>query len=103
MPSICFNDTPPAGAVLPFVANANGYQFILCSCNDPSGNPLLANSFYTNHTNFGMAAVKFKPAKRGRSQYPATASPTLTAASRSSMFCSLSAQYSTSTSNLWRT
>jgi hypothetical protein len=24
----------------------------------------MANSFYTNHTNFGMAVVRFKPAKR---------------------------------------
>jgi len=55
---ICFNDTPPPGVVLPFVVNAGS-----CALNDPA-NPLLANSFYTNHTNFGMAAVRFKPAKR---------------------------------------
>jgi hypothetical protein len=24
----------------------------------------MANSYYTNHTNFGMATVRFKPAKR---------------------------------------
>jgi hypothetical protein len=59
---ICFNDTPPAGVILPFVANANGTTSF-CALND-SGNPLLANSFYTNHTNFGMATVRFKPAKR---------------------------------------
>ena len=34
-----------------------------CAANDPA-NPLLANSFYTNHTNFGMATVRFKPIKR---------------------------------------
>ena len=55
---ICFNDTPPTGVILPFVANAAS-----CAANDPA-NPLLANSYYTNHTNFGMAAVRFKPAKR---------------------------------------
>jgi hypothetical protein len=59
---ICFNDTPPTGVNLPFVNNANG-STSFCALND-SGNPLLANSFYTNHTNFGMATVRFKPAKR---------------------------------------
>jgi hypothetical protein len=59
---ICFNDTPPAGVILPFVATANGTTSF-CALNDP-GNPLLANSYYTNHTNFGMAAIRFKPAKR---------------------------------------
>jgi hypothetical protein len=59
---ICFNDTPPPGVILPFVASANGTTSF-CALNDP-GNPLLANSYYTNHTNFGMAAVRFKPAKR---------------------------------------
>src|ERR1700723_97023 len=59
---ICFNDTPPAGVILPFVANANGTTSF-CALND-AGNPLLANSYYTNHTNFGMAAIRFKPAKR---------------------------------------
>ena len=57
---ICFNDTPPAGAILPFVANAANNN---CAGNDPSNN-LMANSYYTNHTNFGMATVRFKPAKR---------------------------------------
>jgi hypothetical protein len=55
---ICFNDTPPTGVILPFVANASS-----CAANDPA-NPLLANSFYTNHTHFGLAAVRFIPAKR---------------------------------------
>jgi hypothetical protein len=59
---ICFNDTPPPGVILPFVANANGITSF-CALNDPA-NPLLANSYYTNHTNFGMAAVRFKPTKR---------------------------------------
>jgi len=57
---ICFNDTPPAGVILPFVANANNNN---CGGNDPANN-LMTNSYYTNHTNFGMAAVRFKPAKR---------------------------------------
>ena len=55
---ICFNDTPPAGVNLPFVTNAAS-----CAVNDPA-NPLLANSFYTNHTHFGMGTVRFKPVKR---------------------------------------
>ncbi|MGB7331196.1 MAG: hypothetical protein WBD25_07410 [Terriglobales bacterium] len=57
---ICFNDTPPTGVILPFVANADNND---CAGNDTSNN-LMANSFYTNHTNFGMATVRFKPAKR---------------------------------------
>jgi hypothetical protein len=55
---ICFNDTPPIGVILPFVTNAAS-----CAANDPA-NPLLANSFYTNHTHFGMSTVRFKPVKR---------------------------------------
>jgi hypothetical protein len=55
---ICFNDTPPTGITLPFVANAGS-----CAANEPA-NPLLANSYYTNHTHFGMTAVRFNPAKR---------------------------------------
>jgi hypothetical protein len=55
---ICFNDTPPTGVSLPFVTDAAS-----CAANDPA-NPLLANSFYTNHTHFGMTTVRFKPEKR---------------------------------------
>jgi hypothetical protein len=55
---ICFADSPPAGVTLPFVASAGS-----CAANDPS-NPLLANSFYTNHTQFGMTTVRFKFDKR---------------------------------------
>jgi hypothetical protein len=40
------------------VANAGS-----CAANEPA-NPLLANSYYTNHTHFGMTAVRFNPAKR---------------------------------------
>jgi len=57
---ICFNDTPPTGVILPFVANANNND---CAGNDTSNN-LLANSYYTNHTNFGMATVRFRATKR---------------------------------------
>jgi hypothetical protein len=57
---ICFNDTPPMGVTLPFVANANNNN---CAGNDTANN-LMANSYYTNHTNFGMAAIRFKPEKR---------------------------------------
>jgi hypothetical protein len=55
---ICFNDTPPIGVTLPFVTSAAS-----CAVND-AANPLLANSFYTNHTHFGMSTVRFKPVKR---------------------------------------
>jgi hypothetical protein len=57
---ICFNDTPPTGVNLPFVADATNNN---CAGNDTANN-LMANSFYTNHTNFGMAAIRFRPAKR---------------------------------------
>jgi hypothetical protein len=57
---ICFNDTPPAGVILPFVTNATNNN---CAGNDTSNN-LMANSYYTNHTNFGMVAIRFKPEKR---------------------------------------
>jgi hypothetical protein len=57
---ICFNDTPPAGVILPFVADATNNN---CAGNDTANN-LMADSYYTNHTNFGMASVRFKPAKR---------------------------------------
>jgi hypothetical protein len=55
---ICFNDTPPAGVVLPIVVNAGS-----CAANDPA-NPLLANVAYMNHTQYGMGALMFKPVKR---------------------------------------
>ena len=57
---ICFNDTPPTGVILPFVANATNND---CAGNDTSNN-LMANSYYSNHTNFGMATVRFKAMKR---------------------------------------
>jgi len=43
---------------LPFVTNAGS-----CAANDPT-NPLLANSFYTNHTQFGLVTARFKFDKR---------------------------------------
>jgi len=55
---ICFADTPPTGVTLPFVKGAAS-----CAANEPS-NPLLANSFYTNHAQFGMATLRFKFDKR---------------------------------------
>jgi hypothetical protein len=57
---ICFNDTPPAGVILPFVANATNNN---CGGNDTANN-LMAGSYYTNHTHFGMASIRFKPEKR---------------------------------------
>ncbi len=55
---ICFNDTPPAGVVLPVVANAQD-----CTGLDPN-NPLLTDSYYQNNTHFGMGAIVIKPAPR---------------------------------------
>jgi hypothetical protein len=60
---ICFNDTPPTGVTLPFVSGATTGTGTFCTTNDPA-NPLLNTSYYTNHTNFGMAAIRFKPEKR---------------------------------------
>jgi opacity protein-like surface antigen len=55
---ICFNDTPPAGVVLPVVTNAGD-----CSAND-AANPLLTDSYYQNNTHFGMFALMVKPLPR---------------------------------------
>ena len=60
---ICFNDTPPTGVILPFVTSATTGAGTFCTTNEP-GNPLLNTSYYTNHTNFGMTSVRFKPEKR---------------------------------------
>jgi len=67
---ICFADTPPTGVTLPFVTGANS---LVNNCGNTlnaigvevlSANPLQNNSYYTNHTNFGMTTVRFKPQKR---------------------------------------
>ena len=60
---ICFADTPPTGVTLPFVTGATTGTGTFCTTNE-SANPLLNNSYYTNHTHFGMAAIRFKPEKR---------------------------------------
>ncbi|MGA7565194.1 MAG: hypothetical protein WBW53_03900 [Terriglobales bacterium] len=60
---ICFNDTPPTGVILPFVTSATTGAGTFCTTNEP-GNPLLNTSYYTNHTNFGMTSVRFKPEER---------------------------------------
>ena len=60
---ICFNDTPPTGVILPFVTGATTGAGTFCTTNE-SANPLLNTSYYTNHTNFGMTAIRFKPDKR---------------------------------------
>ncbi len=60
---ICFNDTPPTGVTLPFVTGATTGKGTFCTTNE-SANPLLNKSYYTNHTNFGMTAIRFKPEKR---------------------------------------
>jgi hypothetical protein len=58
---ICFADTPPIGVTLGFVSGAG-----VCpdTAKPPLPDPLYNNAYYTNHTNFGMATVRFKPAKR---------------------------------------
>ncbi|MGB8014043.1 MAG: hypothetical protein WCF68_20680 [Terriglobales bacterium] len=67
---ICFNDTPPTGVILPFVTGATSPVNYCGNALNGSGvevlssNPLLNNSYYTNHTNFGMSTIRFKPAKR---------------------------------------
>ncbi len=67
---ICFNDTPPTGVTLPFVTGATSLVGNCGNTLNTSGvevlgaNPLLANSYYTNHTHFGMTAIRFKPEKR---------------------------------------
>ncbi len=60
---ICFADTPPTGVSLPVVTNATTGPGTFCTTNE-SANPLLANSYYTNHTHFGMTTIRFKPEKR---------------------------------------
>jgi hypothetical protein len=50
---LCFNDTPPVGVSLPFVTKATNNN---CAGNDTANN-LMANSYCTNHTNFGMTTV----------------------------------------------
>jgi hypothetical protein len=62
---ICFDDTPPAGVNLPFVTSATACPGpIVPPATVATTNPLLANSFYTNNTNFGMATVRFNLDKR---------------------------------------
>ena len=66
----CFNDTPPAGVTLPFVTGATTPVNYCGNTLNSSGvevlgaNPLLNTSYYTNHTNFGMTTIRFKPEKR---------------------------------------
>jgi len=55
---ICFDDVPPTGVTLPFVSSAGS-----CAAHE-SSNPLLGSSYYTNHTQFGMATVRFRFDKR---------------------------------------
>ena len=62
---VCFADTPPTGVTLPFVSGAG-------TCTGPAFtapatapvDPLLNYSTYTNHTQFGMALVRYKFDKR---------------------------------------
>jgi hypothetical protein len=55
---ICFNDTPPAGVTLPVLSNPNG-----CAAVDP-GNPAQTDSYYINHTHYGIGTLMLKPIKR---------------------------------------
>ncbi|MGO9405592.1 MAG: hypothetical protein ACLPVW_19215 [Terriglobales bacterium] len=67
---ICFNDTPPAGVTLPFVTGATspvnycGNTLNTSGAKVLSSDPLLNNSYYDNHTHFGMTAIRFRPEKR---------------------------------------
>ena len=61
---ICFADTPPTGATLPFVTGATACSGPITPPATVATNPLLADSFYTNNTHFGMTTVRFKPIKR---------------------------------------
>ena len=59
---ICFNDTPPVGVTLPVVTNAGDCtQEVNHSnpYNDPN-NPLLTSGYYTNKTNYALAAVRLQ-------------------------------------------
>lgn len=56
--TICFNDTPPLGIVLPVVTGAGS-----CAVYD-SANPLLTDSYYVNNNHYGLAAVTVKPERR---------------------------------------
>jgi opacity protein-like surface antigen len=66
---ICFNDTPPAGVVLPVVTNAGD-----CSALD-AANPLLTDSYYQSNTHYGMFLLMLRPLPRltTRAGYSATA------------------------------
>lgn len=57
---ICFDDTPPTGVNLPFVANATACSGPIVPPATVATNPLLTNSFYTSNTTFGMATVRFR-------------------------------------------
>lgn len=65
---ICFNDTPPTGVVLSVVTDAGD-----CSALD-AANPLLTDSYYKNHTQYGMFLLMVRPLPRltTRAGYSAT-------------------------------
>ncbi len=61
---VCFADTPPTGVLLPFVTGA-----VRCAQPLPAGSTTLSNPLenyaeYNNHTQFGMALVRFRFDKR---------------------------------------
>jgi hypothetical protein len=59
---VCFNDTPPVGVTLPVVTNAGDCTQEV-NPNNPyndSSNPLLTKGYYTNKTNYGLAAVRIQ-------------------------------------------
>jgi hypothetical protein len=65
-------------------------------------NPLLNTSYYTNHTNFGMTTIRFKPEKR----LTANVGYSITSVDGSTPqfnYRNLSAHCSTSTSSRWPT
>jgi hypothetical protein len=61
---VCFADTPPTGVSLPFVTGATACPQPLPTGSTTLADPLQNYSMYTNHTQFGMAMVRFKFDKR---------------------------------------
>ena len=62
--NVCFADTPPTGAVLPFVNVATKCLQPLPTGSTTLPDPLENYAGYTNHTQFGMGLVRFRFDKR---------------------------------------
>ena len=62
--NVCFADTPPTSAVLPFVTNATSCLQPLPTGSTTLSDPLENYATYINHTQFGMGLVRFRFDKR---------------------------------------